>query len=145
MARNLHSFLTFLVCIALDWVWLAGLAGELLLYRAADWFQPLDLIFYLLFTAGLLIFSTYPALFARDRNIALYYGAVFGLAVFGLYGLVNGALHVFWPTTLIIVDTAWGTFAGAVCGLLSFELGRWLGLSGSATKDVALDRGMFLE
>ena len=33
----------------------------------------------------------------------------------------------------------------AASGLLSFQMGRWMGLSGSKSKDVALDAGMFLE
>lgn len=145
MTRNLHAFFTFLICIVLDWLWMTGFAGGLLIYQAQNWFGPADLLFYCVLTAGLLMFSIYPALSVRDRNIALYYGALFGLAIHGLYGLFNAAWYGYWPTTLFVADTLWGTFAGTMTGLLGFELGRWLRMSGSASKDVAIDGGKSLE
>lgn len=146
MTRVLHSFFTLLLCIGLDWLWMRVVGNQLLNYQADKWFQPTDLVFYCLFTSGLLMLSVYPALYVRDRNIALYNAACFGLAAHGLYEFVSSLWYnMYYPVTLAVADTLWGTFAGIVAGFFSFEMGHWLRMSGSAEKDMTMDEGMFLE
>ncbi|MEO6759706.1 MAG: DUF2177 family protein [Saprospiraceae bacterium] len=145
MTRAIHAFFTMLLCIALDWCWLAVLGNNLLHFQPNAWFDATDLLFYSLFTSGILMFSIYPALYAHDRNIALYYGAVFGFTAFGLYEVISSLWYIYYPIDLAVADTIWGVISGALLGFLSYQLGRWMGMSGSRMKDLALDRGMFLE
>jgi len=43
------------------------------------------------------------------------YGALFGFCVYGVYDLTNFSTLAQYPLPITIVDTAWGTFATAVC------------------------------
>jgi uncharacterized membrane protein len=42
-------------------------------------------------------------------------GALFGFCVYGVYDLTNFSTLAQYPLPVTIVDTAWGTFATAVC------------------------------
>ncbi len=145
MTRGTHSFFTFLLCILLDWLWITEWSGDLLNYRVRNWMQPADTLFYCILAACLLMYSVYPALYIRHRLMAVVNGAKTGFALFGLYEVISSFWYINYPTSLAVADTVWGVFAGALLGLISFEMGRWMRLTGSAEKDVELDQDMFLE
>lgn len=77
------------------------------------------IIFYLIFTTGLLYFCIWPATSQRQ---AWFNGALFGLVTYGTYELVNKALLDKWPLPLVLVDMAWGVFVGAVVSWLGFRI-----------------------
>ena len=52
---------------------------------------------------------------ATSMAAAACYGALFGFCVYGVYDLTNFSTLARYPLALAIVDTAWGTFATAVC------------------------------
>ncbi|MBK8555783.1 MAG: DUF2177 family protein [Lewinellaceae bacterium] len=80
------------------------------------------IVFYLIFTAGLLYFCIYPA---HSWQQAALNGAFFGLVAYATYELVNKALLAGWPLALVVVDIAWGIFVGAaVCSLSYLLLSR---------------------
>ena len=145
MTRGIHSFFTFLACILLDWGWIHSIAHNLMNYRAAAFFQPGDLLFYCLILFLLLTESVYPALYKRTPVIALYYGALTGFVAFGIYEFISSFWYSNYPLTLAVADTVWGVFMCTVLGWFSYLIGRSMHMSGSAEKDVAMDRGMFLE
>jgi hypothetical protein len=52
----------------------------------------------------------------RDRRgSGAGYGALFGFCVYSVYDLTNFSTLAQYPLALALVDTAWGTFATAVC------------------------------
>ncbi len=52
---------------------------------------------------------------ATSVAAAAGYGALFGFCVYGVYDLTNFSTLAQYPLSIAIVDTAWGTFATAVC------------------------------
>jgi uncharacterized membrane protein len=52
-------------------------------------------------------------------------GALFGFCVYGVYDLTNFSTLAQYPLAIAVVDTAWGTFATAVCAtIVRAVLGR---------------------
>lgn len=124
----LHFLMTLLGYALLDLIFINFLAkgfireqvGDLLAEKP-DWWA--GLLFYLIFSAGLLYFCISPA---PTAGRALTNGAFFGLVSYATYELVNRALLAGWPWKLVLVDMAWGVFAGAAVCWLSWKLGRSL-------------------
>lgn len=73
---------------------------------------PAAAVVYLLLGLGVALLAvpraaSLPAAFAA--------GAVFGAVVYGVYDFTNYATLRDWPFAVVLVDVAWGTFAGALC------------------------------
>lgn len=111
---------TFIMFVAIDAIWLRGMAD--ILYRPAlgDMLAPEfraapAILFYLIFVAALTFFAVLPALEpGKGLGTALLYGAIFGFAAYATYDLTNQATLKNWSTMLTVVDLAWGTFLSAV-------------------------------
>jgi len=110
--------------LVIDGLWLGVVAknfyannlGELL---RKDFLALPGVIFYLMFTAGLVFLAVRPGQPDLSlMNIALY-GAVVGLLAYGTYDLTNLATLRGWPPVLAIVDMAWGTILSASVSLCS--------------------------
>lgn len=128
MKNLLHFLFTLLTYAALDLLWLNLFAKNFIRKQVGQYLaaQP-DLkagaVFYLIFTAGLLWFCVWPA---ATQNRALLNGVIFGLVTYATYELVNKALLDQWPLPLVVVDIAWGVFAGAITSWASFKIRIWL-------------------
>lgn len=128
MKLFLH-FLGTLFCYALlDLVFINVLAKGFihrqvgwLLAPSPDW--KAGLLFYLVFTAGLLYFCVGPA---GSAGRAVTNGAFFGLVTYATYELVNKALLDRWPWPLVGVDLLWGVCLGAIVSWASWRLGHAL-------------------
>lgn len=110
--------------LIIDGVWLGLVAknfyannlGELL---RKDFLLLPGIIFYLMFTAGLVFLAVRPGQSDIPLiNIALH-GAVVGLLAYGTYDLTNLATLRNWPVMLTVVDMAWGTVLSASVALSS--------------------------
>jgi uncharacterized membrane protein len=110
--------------LIIDGLWLGLVAknfyannlGELL---RKDFLVLPGIIFYLMFTAGLVFLAVRPG--QPDislLNIAVH-GAVVGLLAYGTYDLTNLSTLRGWPPVLTIVDMAWGTVLSASVSLSS--------------------------
>lgn len=114
--------LTFLL---LDGIWLGviaksfyrdnlssflGLSGGQL---AVNW--PSAIIVYVVLIAGIVLFPVAKA--GDSLKLALIWGFLFGITVYGTYGFTNHALVQNWPLKVSVIDTFWG---GALCALTSF-------------------------
>jgi uncharacterized membrane protein len=110
--------------LIIDGLWLGLVAknyyannlGDLL---RKDFLLLPGVIFYLMFTAGLVLLAVRPG--QPDislLNIALH-GAVVGLLAYGTYDLTNLSTLRSWPPMLSIVDMAWGTVLSATVALSS--------------------------
>ncbi|WP_337266435.1 DUF2177 family protein [Oryzifoliimicrobium ureilyticus] len=109
------SLLCFLM---LDGIWLGLVARKFYKNQLGDKMLPspripIAALFYLLFTAAVVILAVMPAVTAHSPAIALTYGAVLGLAAFGTYDMTNLSTLKDWPLKMSIVDLAWGTFVTA--------------------------------
>ncbi|MEM1372230.1 MAG: DUF2177 family protein [Pseudomonadota bacterium] len=73
--------------------------------------------FYLLYVLGALIFVVSPSLQMPSGGVvnALIYGGLFGFFCYMTYDLTNLAVVKNFPTTMALVDIAWGTTVTAVC------------------------------
>lgn len=72
---------------------------------------------YVFLSLGLILFVLPPStlLFALPVTVR---GALFGLIVYGVYEMTNGALLSRWPISLMIADIAWGAFSSAATALV---------------------------
>lgn len=110
--------------LVIDGIWLGVVAknfyadnlGDLL---RKDFLLLPGVIFYLVFTAGLVFLAVRPG--QPDislSNVALH-GAVVGLLAYGTYDLTNLSTLRGWPPILSIVDMAWGTVLSTSVALSS--------------------------
>jgi uncharacterized membrane protein len=130
MKMALHFLLTLAAYAAFDLAWLNLFAKNFVRRQVGHYLaERPDLtaaaIFYLIFTFGILYFCVYPA---ESAGRALFNGALFGLVTYATYELVNRALIAQWPWTLVVVDIAWGVFAGAMATWVSFKIKNWLSM-----------------
>jgi uncharacterized membrane protein len=92
---------------------------------APRWFAAI--IVYLLIPAGIVLFVR-PRL-ATDGSIsmAVVWGAIYGLVVYGVYDFTNRSILQKWSWQLTLADLAWGM---ALCAISSAAL-QWLLPAGS--------------
>jgi uncharacterized membrane protein len=117
-----------------DMIWIGVLAkgfyqsqlGDLLT-KNINWTAAIA--FYLLFLAGLVIFSVAPALEKNSFSTALVYGALFGFFTYITYDLTNLATIKNWPLTLTMVDIVWGTFLASTVASITFMLAKQFNFS----------------
>ena len=66
-------------------------------------------VFYLLYTAGVVFFAVSPALKSgASLGHVFFVGALLGLFAYGTYDLTNNATMRDWPIIVTIIDMAWG-------------------------------------
>lgn len=119
---------TFVVFVAVDFVWLSGMANALYRPALGDMLAPQfrlapAVFFYLIFVAALAFFAVLPSLEpGKGLGTALLHGAIFGFAAYATYDLTNQATLRNWSTLLTVADLAWGTFLSA----LAAGAGHWV-------------------
>ena len=126
--------LTFAVFLAVDLLWLAGVAQSFyheqlrgLLAPSPDW--PAAILFYLIYIGGLLGFVILPGLQGAGRRHRAWRAAAFGLVTYSTYELTNKALIRDWPGLLVPVDIAWGIVLCLAVSSLVWFLAPKLGLA----------------
>ena len=127
------SYLTALIVFLFaDMIWLGTMSGRL--YRPTlgdilltDVNMPPAILFYLLYPAGLLIFSILPALKNGNVLAALLFGVLFGLFTYGTYDLTNQATVRNWTTSLTLIDMAWGGVLGGLTAASTYWIISRLG------------------
>jgi len=70
-------------------------------------------LFYLFFTAAIVVLAVLPGLSGGSIGTTLLYGAILGLAAYGTYDITNLSTLKNWPVAMSLVDMAWGTFLTA--------------------------------
>lgn len=79
-------------------------------------------LFYVIYVVGIVAFAILPAIDADSWQTALSYGALFGFIAYATYDLTNRATLKGFPTKLVVVDMAWGTFLTATVATLSYHI-----------------------
>ncbi|GAB4493378.1 MAG: DUF2177 family protein [Saprospiraceae bacterium] len=128
MKNLVHFLLTLSLYAVLDLLWLNLFAKNFIQkqvgqYLAAQPDLKAGILFYLIFTAGLLWFCVLPV---PTQGRAALNGAFFGLVTYATYELVNKALLDKWPLPLVMVDIAWGIFVGTIVSWASYKIRIWL-------------------
>jgi uncharacterized membrane protein len=77
---------------------------------APNW--PAAFVVYVLLGTGIAVFVM-P--YASSVTLAVTYGALFGLVVYGVYDFTNYSTLRQWPFVLTLADVAWGAVASAAC------------------------------
>ncbi|MDR3463930.1 MAG: DUF2177 family protein [Beijerinckiaceae bacterium] len=122
---------TLVVFLALDAIWL-GRMGEIM-YKPTlgdillPAFRPVPaLVFYLLYTMGVVVFAIKPAYGDSAWSTALVLGALFGFVAYATYDLSNMATLRNWTLQLTLIDLAWGTFATGLSATMGYVASRTL-------------------
>lgn len=118
-------FITFLVFIVIDLVWLGFIAKNLyrkhlgyLMVENVNWIAAI--IFYMIFIAGILFFVINPSIEKDNIRYAILAGAFFGFITYSTYDLTNLATVKDWPIRIVIIDIIWGTILATSTSTLSF-------------------------
>jgi uncharacterized membrane protein len=126
---------TAVVFLALDFVWLGFIAkdfyrtqlGPLMLEKPL---LGVAIVFYLLYTIGIVGFAVAPALATDSWMRAMAAGALLGLVAYSTYDLTNLATLRGWSMKLSLVDVAWGTVVTSIAATAGYFSAR--GFSGHA-------------
>lgn len=129
MQLALAYFATLVVFAIVDTLWLAVVArgfyraelGDLLAPEVELWAAVL---FYVVYSAGIVIFAVMPAIRAESLATALVMGALFGFFAYATYDLTNLATLRDWPLRMSIVDIAWGTFITGITATVAAYAAR---------------------
>ncbi len=123
----------FVSFLAIDMVWLTLIAKNFyakhlgsLLSPQVNWLAAI--LFYLLFIAGIVVFTVTPALAQHSWLKALLLGALFGLITYATYDLTNLATLKNWPVLVTIIDLIWGTVLSASVSVATYFIAIKLGL-----------------
>src|ERR1700754_1156603 len=126
MTRIVAAYFTTLILFAvIDFIWISSMAN--VLYRPVlkdillPSFKPAPAAaFYLLYTAGIVIFAVTPALRSGNWFDAALYGALLGLIAYGTYNLTNQATLKNWETNVTLIDMSWGTASTAMVATIGY-------------------------
>ncbi len=124
-----NYFITLVVFLAIDMVWLTVIAKRFYAEKLGYLMAPKTnlvaaLLFYMLFVVGLLVFVIGPALAAGSWLQALLAGLFFGLVTYATYDLTNLATIKDWPVVITLIDLVWGSFVSGITSVLSYLLIR---------------------
>jgi uncharacterized membrane protein len=120
MLKFLIPFFAMVVTMALlDFLWIGYIAKQLYQTGIGHLMAPKpNLIaagaFYLIFCAGLFWFAIIPH--ASEKGVVgpIIAAAIFGFCAYATYDLSNLATLKAWPTSLSLIDMAWGTLASVI-------------------------------
>lgn len=120
---------TAVFILALDAVWLGLVArgfysrqlGELMLDSPK---LSIAAVFYVMYSAAVVILASAPALRSGSLSDALLLGAILGFAAYGTYDITNLSTLKNWPLAMSLVDIAWGTVLTTAAASVGYGLLR---------------------
>jgi len=113
------------IFLVIDMIWLGLLAKNFYKQQIGFLMKPdinwaAAIIFYLLFTVGLVIFVITPSVKNASWAHAVVFGGLFGLITYATYDLTNLATIKDWPILVTLVDLAWGTAIGSLVSVATY-------------------------
>ena len=116
--------------LIIDAVWLGLVAkgfyarqlGELMLDQPR---LSIAAIFYVMYSAVVVLLASGPAFRSGSLQDALVLGAILGFAAYGTYDITNMATLKNWPAFMSVVDMAWGAILTAAASAVGYWLLRW--------------------
>ena len=118
---------TLFPLVALDAIWIMTIAKGFyatrmgFLFSKTINFAPI-LFFYPLYALAVLVLAVLPAVAAGSWVVALWRGALLGLAAYGAYDLTNHATIAGWPKIMTFVDMGWGMAVTAAVSVIAYAL-----------------------
>jgi uncharacterized membrane protein len=115
------------VYLLLDAIWLMGIAKPIYVREMGSLMNMYPPIFsvvlvYVLLLFGLMFFVLPKA--AGNPWLALVFGALYGLVVYGVYNFTNLAIVSGWTLKISVIDLFWGIFVCAISSFLAVFLTR---------------------
>lgn len=110
---------TLLTFLAIDAVWLGLIAKKFYaaqlgpLMREDVLFLPAG-IFYLFYSAGIVLLAIRPEQTTLSLVNIAFYGAVVGFIAYGTYDVTNLATLKNWPALMSAVDLVWGVCISSI-------------------------------
>jgi uncharacterized membrane protein len=123
--------LTFIVFLAIDFVWLNWIAKSLYSEKIGHLLaENPNLIaagvFYLLFVAASLVLAVLPGYEAQSLTKTIMLGAIFGMITYATYDLTNLATLKEWPLSVTIIDIIWGTSLSTATAVAGYYIANFL-------------------
>lgn len=122
-------FITLAVFLTIDFVWLTMVAKNIyanqlgfLMSANVNWVAAI--LFYLLFSAGIVTFVIMPSLEHNSSKRCIQLGLLFGLISYATYDLTNLATIKDWPLMITIIDLIWGSLITATTASISYYLSK---------------------
>lgn len=121
--QTLIAFIvSFVGYIVLDLLWLGIIAKPIVTKFLSPWmtdgFKIAPAIaVYVLLALGLTFFVIPKS---DSWYMALLFGAVMGLVVYGVYDLTNLSTIANWPWKFVLVDIGWGIVSGGIVGMITY-------------------------
>jgi uncharacterized membrane protein len=117
--------------LVIDAVWLGLVAKGFYARQLGDLMldQPrlgIAALFYVMYSAAVVILASAPAARSSSLQDALLLGAILGFVAYGTYDITNLATLKNWPVVMVLVDMAWGTALTAAASATGYWLLRWL-------------------
>jgi uncharacterized membrane protein len=119
MNKYLAAYLAAaLVMVVLDMLWLGVVARQTYQQAIGHLMAespriPAAIVFYVVYSVGLLVFAVAPHAGDPGWGRTLLMGALFGFFAYATYDLTNLATLRGWPIRLSLIDMAWGTVISA--------------------------------
>jgi len=144
MSAIFSFFMCNLMLFSLDFIWISIVGKEIYEKYLGPFMRQNEhmewshcgfvAVIYILLTLGLCLFVIFPAQRQKSSNRHVFlHGAFFGLIVYGVYEATNYVIINGWPSEIIWIDMAWGTFVCAAAALLTTILSnRLFGLKSAA-------------
>lgn len=125
--------ITFVVFLAIDFIWLNFIAKNLYSTRIGHLLAEKPnlvpaFIFYLIFVVGIMIFAIIPGYETKNILKTISLGALFGLLTYSTYDLTNLATMRNWPVSVTIIDIIWGTSISVVTSTAGYYIATLLKL-----------------
>lgn len=131
MKLVLSYILTLTVFFAVDLLWLGVIAKSIynkhlgsLLAEKVNWTSAI--IFYCLFVGFMFLFVIFPAIEKDSVFRALWLGAAYGFITYATYELTNHAILKGWPSSIILIDLAWGMLLSTIVSVAGFYIVKWI-------------------
>jgi len=132
---------TLVVFVVMDAAWLTLVALKMFQSQLGAILRPEPMlgaavVFYLIYTFGLVALAIRPAVAARSMAVAATKGAVLGLTAYATFDLTNLAVIKGWTIELAAIDIAWGVVVSTIASMAGCAAGLRATTSVRASSEV---------
>ncbi len=128
---NIITYICTLIVLAIfDSAWLLSMGAKYKLWLGHLFAPTVNfipaIIFYLIYTAGVVFFVVLPAIKGEHSLLwTLGVGCLFGLVAYATYDLTNNATLKDWPVFVTLIDMIWGTILTGLTAVIVVFLSRY--------------------
>jgi uncharacterized membrane protein len=127
----ISSVSTGIIFFGIDLVWLSVMTSRFYKPQLAAYMSDKinllpAVLFYIVFTIGLMLLVVFPSVERNSLLRAVLLGGLLGLVAYATYDLTNLSSVKNWPVIISVVDIAWGTVLSAISGAVGYLIARSL-------------------